>query len=222
MKKIITGRKKEKELEKIATMCASMFTQVAKMLEISGLLLENTDTSLALDLMEEDKYTDELQSDIIIEVNNFIITQQPKAVDLRLALGTYLLVGDLERMGDYCKNLAKIIIKNNALNSKFLKQLNEINNILIERIEDTKNAYDKMNHAMAKAVGKKDEIIDDLTRELSDDVNLELTKTNDPDEVSSLTKIIILAKLFERSGDHLVNICEQISYIQKGQIYYYS
>lgn len=222
MAKIVVGHKKEQDLNEVKNMTLEMFDQVIKMLDLSINLLESPENENAIRIIEEDVITDDIQNDIIVEINNVIIIHQPKAIDLRLVLGTYQLIADLERIGDYCKTFAKTLIKTD-LDERKQQQIVEI--ILKElsvRMKETRVAYDKTDHNLAKIIAKRDTEIDDGVKNLRDDIIKKLKESRDEKEIKALTRILSLATIFDRSGDHIVNICEQISYIKKGQIYHYS
>lgn len=222
MSNIKVGKRKEAGLNNIKGMTSDMFVQLEKMIDLSRIILENNNREIALEIIDEDIYMDDLLSDITIEISNYIIKEQPIAADLRLCLGTLKLVLDIERIGDYCKNFAKYSLKED-LNSKTQQNLiNELLNQILLRTVEVKAAYLAMDHSAAKQIAKRDQEIDDLTKKLIANVNKKLVKLDNEDEVKALTKVIGLARVFERSGDHLVNICEQISYINRGQIYHYS
>lgn len=214
--------KKQIELDKIKQMTIDMFNQIQKMLELSNLVLNETNNELALELIDEDQYVDDLEKELILEINNFIVLYQPKASDLRLVMGTYRIISDLERVGDNIKAFSKTLIKNNISRDNHEKIISNILEMILLRIKETKEAYDKTDHTLAKLIAKRDIEIDNLTKGLMKDIGLRLKDSNNPEDVKDLTKLIVLARFFERSGDHLVSICEQISYIQKGQLYNYS
>lgn len=192
------------------------------MLNLSLILVKENDNVLAVNLIEEDLFLDQLKQDVMVEINYFIIQEQPKAVDLRLALGSYSLVSDIERIGDYFKNFAKMMLKSEIASETHRNLIHSLFNELVARLHDTKVAYSTSNHELAKSIAKRDIEIDDATSSLVDDINKRLVKSSDSEEVKALTRVLLLAKTIERAGDHLVNVCEQVSYIEKGQIYNYN
>lgn len=219
---IVVGSRKEQGLENLKAMTVDMFLQLEKMIDLSKILLDTNDREIALQIIEEDTYMDDFLSDITIEISNYIIKEQPIAVDLRVCLGTLKLILDLERLGDYFKNYAKFTLKED-IESKTQQDL--VSELLVQiqlRTVEVKSAYVNLDHKAAKQIAKRDREIDELTGKLLDNVNKKLTKATKEDDVKSLTRVIKLSRMFERSGDHLVNICEQISYINRGQIYHYS
>lgn len=219
---IVVGSRKEQGLENLKAMTVDMFLQLEKMIDLSKILLDTNDREIALQIIEEDTYMDDFLSDITIEISNYIIKEQPIAVDLRVCLGTLKLILDLERLGDYFKNYAKFTLKED-IESKTQQDL--VSELLVQiqlRTVEVKSAYVNLDHKAAKQIAKRDREIDELTGKLLDNVNKKLTKATKEEDVKSLTRVIKLSRMFERSGDHLVNICEQISYINRGQIYHYS
>ncbi len=221
-KAVVVGSRKEQGLENIKEMTMDMFLQLEKMIDLSRILLDTNDREVALQIVEEDVFMDDFLSDITIEISNYIIKEQPIAIDLRICLGTLKLVMDIERIGDYCKKFAKYNLKD-ELDSKTQQNLiNELLSQILIRTVEVKSAYIGMDHKLAKSIAKRDQEIDDLTKRLIDNINGKLVKATDESEVKSLTRVVGLARIFERSGDHLVNMCEQISYINRGQIYHYS
>lgn len=219
---IVVGSRKEQGLENLKAMTVDMFLQLEKMIDLSKILLDTNDREIALQIIEEDLYMDDFLSDITIEISNYIIKEQPIAIDLRICLGTLKLILDLERIGDYFKNYAKFTLKED-LESKTQQDLvSELLTQIQIRTVEVKAAYINLDHKAAKQIAKRDREIDELASKLLTNVNKKLVKADNDVDVKSLTRVTQLARTFERSGDHLVNICEQISYINKGQIYHYS
>ncbi len=225
MNKLNLGRQKEKDLESIKSSTLEMFERIEKMLEQSKVLLDSadqTDNKLAVELIENDQIIDDCEDDIIIEISNFMVTYQPVASDLRHVLGTFQIISDLERIGDNVKSFAKNMIKSDIDEKKHQRMIDKILELLLNRVVETKEAYDKTSHELAKSIARRDSEIDELTKNLISDINKKLAETEDMNEIKSFTRLILLAKFFERSGDHLANICEEISYIKKGQLYHYA
>lgn len=221
-KRIVVGSRKEQGLENLKSMTVDMFLQLEKMIDLSKILLDTNDREIALQIIEEDQYMDDFLSDITIEISNYIIKEQPIAIDLRICLGTLKLILDLERIGDYFKNFAKFTLKEDLESKSQQNLVSDLLNQIQLRTVEVKSAYINLDHSMAKQIAKRDREIDDLSAKLLANVNKKLIKANTEVDVKSLSRVTKLAITFERSGDHLVNICEQISYINRGQIYHYS
>ncbi|MFV0289030.1 MAG: phosphate signaling complex PhoU family protein [Mycoplasmatales bacterium] len=221
-KKLKLGKRKEEGIKLIKNMVNDMFIQLETMSELSKILLESEDKELALQIIDEDKNMDDMMSDITIEISNFITREQPFAQDLRIAISSLGIITDLERMADYYKNFARFILKGEVNSTTQNELLNLILDELLIRINKLQIIYDEFDHQAAKELAKKDIEIDNITKELTKNINEKLIKAVEFDEVKNLTRILLITKVFERAGDHLVNVCEHISYINKGQIYHYS
>lgn len=215
------GTRKEKELDDIKNQILEMFDQIIKMTEISIIMFENNSSELALDLIDEDLNLDQQQNDLIVSVNYFILREQPKAIDLRVALAAHTISYDLERIGDYFKNFAKMSLKA-EVDDEQKKLIISLVNLISGKIKELKDIYMNVDHKGAKKLAKEDIEIDNLSAMLVSEAVDTLRTSLEEKEAKDLTRIIVLAKAFERAGDHIVNVCEHISYVNKGQIYHYS
>lgn len=216
------GMRKDKQLAQIKDSTKEMFEQIEKMIDLTIILYENNSTGIAMEIIDEDNYLDHLHKDVIVEVNHFIIREQPKAIDLRIALGTYKLATDLVRLGDYFKGYAKLQLHELELNEKQKKIFLENITILKQQLNETKIAYIKVNHQLAKVIAKRDEGIKARTQKIIAELTKDLINETRVEEIDKTVKIIIQIRTLSRANDHLINICEQISYIANGQIYHYS
>lgn len=216
------GERKEHEIEKLNDLVIEMFEQTEKMLDMSIVLFDENNNEVAVELIEEDRFLDQLQNDIILAVNIFILREQPKARDLRFALSIFAMSYDIERIGDYCRNFAKMMLKMDVEERKQEKLVTSLLNELKGRLGEVKRAFATSSHELAKSIARRDIEIDDLSKKLIKEATFSLGEQTEKQEIKNLTKVILLAKTFERGGDHIVNICEHISYIERGQIYHYS
>lgn len=171
-----------------------------------------SDKELALKVVEGDKiinYHEEVINDQAIEI---LTLMQPVAKDLRLLIGGIKVVNDLERIGDYAKNISRFVINSDIVDDKyaqevlkltklFLKNFAEVLNVLKDR--DTKEAY-----RVAALDADLDVAVDKFVKMLAfnefknDLVTVELNN---------------IVQNIERAGDHAKNICEQVIYIEKGR-----
>jgi len=215
---MIVGKKKDKEIKKITNETVTMFEKVLKQYGLVRQIILSKDNKQAINILEQDFIVDDLESEITIKVQDFIIKQQPMATDLRIMLGTYSVIADLERIGDYACNFAKHIVKYEEISADYsvdiINIISEIENQLIK----TKAAYSKFDHEEAKSISLLDEKIDKDTSILAKKIIKNL-KNDDTDNDSNEINLLILSKALERAGDHVVNICEEICYISKGKRY---
>ncbi len=222
MNQINVNIDKKQDYEKIKKLTSDMFLEVLKMIELSQILLTTYDNDLALEIIEDDVIVDSLQKDIIVEVNNYILVHTPSALELRQLLGTYQLIGSLERIGDNLRTFAKDLIKKKIEKNENKDRIDQILLALMDRLSKTKEAYINTDHELAKDIAKGYKEYNKLTKKLIKEIKEKMSKSDNEEDFDSYVRLILLAKFFERSGDHVINICEEISYIKKGQLYHYS
>lgn len=222
MAKIVLGKRKEKQIDELKNKTDVMFDQVLKMFELTHLMYNEKSNEIALSILEEDRYLDTLQEELIIEISYFIVKEQPKATDLRICLAAYGMSNDIERIGDYLKSFAKMAIKGHTFREEDYAIITQMLDELILRIKDVRTAFMHSNHDLAKSVAKRDEEIDTLAKQLTSNINELLVAETDIEKVKTLTYLLMVARRCERAGDHIVNLCEQVSYIEKGKVYHYS
>ena len=170
----------------------------------------------ARNIMENDVEVDRLQKKIEGICFNLLIQQQPVARDLRTVTAAMKMVTDMERIGDHAADISEMTITlgQNSQIDKFehiFKMAAETMLMLNHSIE----AYVEKNKIKAKEVIEHDDVVDDLFIEAKKDV-IELI-LNNPEEGEEATDILMIAKYFERIGDHATNIAEWVIYSLKQQ-----
>ncbi len=169
------------------------------------------DEKMARDIMKSDTEVDRLQKKIESICFNLLIQQQPVAKDLRTVTAAMKMVTDMERIGDHAADISEMTIlmgKNSRINDfpHISKMATETMIMLNHSIE----AYVEKDVKKANEVILHDDVVDDLFLEAKKDV-IELILTN-PSEGEEATDILMIAKYFERIGDHATNIAEWVIY----------
>ena len=172
------------------------------------------DENAAKEIMERDIEVDHLQKKIEGICFNLLIQQQPVARDLRTVTAAMKMVTDMERIGDHAADISEmtILMGQSSQINKFehiSKMATETMIMLTHSIE----AFASKNVIKAKEVIEHDDIVDDLFVEAKKDV-IELI-LNNPSEGEEATDILMIAKYFERIGDHATNIAEWVIYSLK-------
>lgn len=171
--------------------------------------LNRKDTKLAKEIMDRDSEIDRLQKKIEGICFNLLIQQQPVARDLRTVTAAMKMVTDMERIGDHAADISEMTIlmgKNSHLESfgHISKMATETMIMLNHSIE----AYVEKNEVKAKEVIEHDDIVDNLFTEAKKDVIKLILES--PNEGEEATDILLVAKYFERIGDHATNIAEWV------------
>lgn len=171
--------------------------------------LESSDTEKAKRIMEGDAEIDRLQKKIENICFNLLIQQQPVATDLRNVTAAMKMVTDMERIGDHAADISEITILMGQESrvdqfEHIAKMANETMIMLNHSIE----AYVEKDAAKARRVIEHDDIVDALFDAAKKDV-IQLI-LDDSGEGEEATDLLMIAKYFERIGDHATNIAEWV------------
>ncbi len=156
----------------------------------------------------------ELENDIMIT----IATQQPiMAGDLRLLASLLEVVGELERMGDYAKGIAKIaILTSDQPPVKPLVDIPKMGEIVVSMMHRAVGAFLNLDIETARAIPREDDQIDDLyNRVYRDLVNIMI---KDPSVIDRANHLMWAAHNLERMADRVTNICERTIYVATGEL----
>ena len=172
------------------------------------------DENMAKAIMESDAEVDHLQKKIEGICFNLLIQQQPVARDLRTVTAAMKMVTDMERIGDHAADISEmtILMGQNSQIEKF-DHISQMATETMIMLNHSIEAYVEKNVIKAKEVIEHDDIVDDLFVEAKKDV-IELI-LNSPSEGEGATDILMIAKYFERIGDHATNIAEWVIYSLK-------
>lgn len=171
--------------------------------------LESSDTEKAKMIMEGDAEIDRLQKKIENICFNLLIQQQPVATDLRNVTAAMKMVTDMERIGDHAADISEITILMGQESrvdqfEHIAKMANETMIMLNHSIE----AYVEKDAEKARRVIEHDNIVDALFDAAKNDV-IQLI-LDDSGEGEEATDLLMIAKYFERIGDHATNIAEWV------------
>ena len=171
--------------------------------------LESSDAEKAKMIMEGDAEIDRLQKKIENICFNLLIQQQPVATDLRNVTAAMKMVTDMERIGDHAADISEITILMGQESrvdqfEHIAKMANETMIMLNHSIE----AYVEKDAEKARRVIEHDDIVDALFDAAKKDV-IQLI-LDDSGEGEEATDLLMIAKYFERIGDHATNIAEWV------------
>lgn len=193
-----------------------MSSRVYKMHEDALKALKTSDKDLALSIIESDEYVNNDEESVNRRALEVLALLAPVASDLRIIIAGIKIATDLERMGDYAKNIARFILKNDPVLDEQMILIEEIYHVYLNFLNKVMEAFENKDLDAAFALPKMDEEIDLLIKNLF--FKLEEVELNDPNTIR-LIPLVGMARNIERAGDHTKNICEQIIYETTGQYY---
>jgi phosphate transport system protein len=156
----------------------------------------------------------ELENDLIVT----IATQQPiMAHDLRLLASIYEVIGELERMGDYAKGIAKIVLLiGNQPPVKPLIDIPRMADIAVSMLHRAVSAFVNGDSEVARAIPLEDDQVDNLYNQVYRE--LVTIMFTDPSTIDRANHLLWVAHNLERMADRVTNICERTIYITTGQL----
>jgi phosphate transport system protein len=188
-----------------------------KMLVDSVNALVRSDTPLAQAVISSDTRLDVLQRDVEEHAILMIARRQPLAVDLRETISAIRVSGDVERIGDLAKNIAKraLAISGQYHSQKIVAGVQHMSDLVLAQLKDVLDAYAQQNVAAAVDVWQRDGAIDSLYTSLFRELLTYMME--DPRNISFCTHLLFCAKNIERIGDHTTNIAETIHFLVTGE-----
>ena len=206
----------DKELDLLNKELIKMGSLVEDRIKGSVKALINRDENLAKNIIEGDMEVDNMERDIESKCLKLILRQQPVARDLRLISSILKMITDLERIGDHAQDISEISLL--ISREKYIKELTHIPQMAEATIYMVKKSIDAfVNHDMdlAYEVIKFDDKVDHLFDIIKDELILLIRE--DVNNGEQAINFLMIAKYFERIGDHAENIAEWVVYSITGE-----
>lgn len=178
---------------------------------------ENEDEELAKEIIQGDRNINDIEKTIESRCLSLILKQQPVARDLRVVTTALKVVTDMERIGDHAADIAELIIREKREPIyNLVKYIPEMGRVSKEMVHDAVVAFTTLDIEMARRIIKKDDVVDDLFDKVKEEVANILRTSNE--HVDQCVDILMIAKYFERIGDHAVNLCEWTEFNETGSV----
>lgn len=178
---------------------------------------ETQDEVLAREIIQGDRIVNDIEKAIEARCLSLIIKQQPVAKDLRMVTTALKVVTDMERIGDHAADIAELILREKREHIfDLVKYIPDMGKATKQMVHDAVQAFTTMNVETAREIMKQDDIVDDLFDKVKKEV-ANILKTSS-DQVDQCVDILMIAKYFERIGDHVVNICEWTEFHETGSL----
>ena len=179
--------------------------------------LKNVDKAEAERIVADDAQINRKRWDIENQCVQLFATQQPVAGDLREIVSFMDLITNLERMGDYAKGVATIVIRHDQ--QPLLKPLIDIPRMAdkcCEMIRMSLNAFITQDVAASKEIMEMDNEVDELYQQIFRELLTYMME--DPKTITRAVYLIWVSHNLERIADRVTNICERIIYMVTGEI----
>jgi phosphate transport system protein len=179
-------------------------------------VVEQQDVELAQLVIADDDRIDGRYLEVHQSLITLLATQSPVATDLRLISALLHVLKNVERMGDQCVNICKLIpLTGNEppADEEMIKLILTMGKQARTLISQAKRAFEERNVAMARDLVRQDDVVDNLNREC---FGLALEIGDDPDRREWAMTMLLAARAIERIGDNAVDIGEQVAFVVTG------
>lgn len=206
----------DRELDAIQARIMKMGGMVEAAIMDAARSLETRDEELAEKVRKNDKAIDALEEMVNEDAARLIALRAPTAIDLRLVLSVMKISANLERIGDYAKNLAKrtsVLVTMPTVNDSagaLRRMAREVELML----KDALDAYIQRDQVLAEDVINRDLEVDQMYNALFREFLTFMME--DPRNITPCMHMHFIAKNIERMGDHVTSIAEQVVYLVSG------
>lgn len=176
--------------------------------------LTEGNVKLAAEVKPRGKEIDRKERDIETLCLKLLLQQQPVARDLRQISAALKMITDMERIGDQAEDIAEIAVFLNGRTAEEHTHLKDMAAATIKMVTDSVDAYVKKDIALAQAVIDYDDIVDEAFLYVKNRLINMLAA--DLDDGEYILDLLMIAKYFERIGDHATNLAEWVIYAATG------
>lgn len=204
------------DLNEIDRLIRDMADLAGSMVAASITSLLGSDQALAQRVISDDTVMDARQRELDDKAITLIAKRQPMALDLRTVLGAIRMAGDLERIGDLAKNIAKRVgaVGQSATPRSLSHSIQGMSDLVLGQVHKVVELYVERRPDELPALRAADEKID--VQYTATFRELLTYMMEDPRNITSCTHLLFCAKNLERIGDHVTNIAENAYFVITG------
>ncbi len=179
--------------------------------------LKNRDRKMAVEVYNADRKINEKRYAIENSVLILIATQQPLAHDLRLLAALLEVSAEIERMGDYAKGIAKVVVNLGDVDIPVpIKEVEQMANMALSMLHRALGAFIIEDAVTAKSIPPEDDKVDEIYNKVQRQiVNLMIEK---PQIIDHANLLMWVAHNLERMADRVSNICERTIFVTTGEL----
>ncbi len=197
-----------KELIEMGALCEQVIALAAQS-------LTEGDTALAAGVSPLDEEIDRKEREIESLCLKLLLQQQPVARDLRQISAALKMITDMERIGDQAEDIAEIVAFLGGRGTEDSELLRDMARSTIRMVSGSVDAYVKRDVPLAEKVIAEDDVVDDYFARVKKALISRIAA--DPTDGEFALDVLMIAKYFERIGDHAVNIAEWVIFSVTGE-----
>jgi phosphate transport system protein len=206
----------QEELAKLEVQALGGLDMVVEALDRALETVQQQDVELASMVIADDDRIDGRYLEVHQGVLSLLARQAPVAGDLRLVAAVLHIMKNIERMGDQCVNMAKLVPlagHEPPSDERILADIQQMGEQARQQVVQCKQAFERRDVNLAQDLVRQDDKIDRLNRDV---FHLALEIGDDPDTREWAMHMTLVARCIERIGDNAVDIGEQTVFVVTG------
>ena len=207
--------KYEKELAEVFDKLNEMCLMTEEAIEKSVKALQTRDKELAREVMREDKNIDDTEREIEHDCLRILLMERPVASDFRDVSAALKMITDLERIGDQAEDIAETVSFIDSDHSDINGLLIEMAKSAMKMVTESVDAFVKCDIILAEKVVSDDDGVDGYFAAIKKRLIARISES--PADGESDLNLLMIAKYFERIGDHAVNVAHWVMFSITGE-----
>ena len=191
------------ELIKMGSLCERAIRRAVE-------LLQNPEDTRVSDVDRIEEEVNRKERELETLCMKLLLQQQPVAKDLREISSALKMISDMERIGDQAQDIADMARFMQVKEIAHKIHIGEMAEATIKMVTESINSFVKKDLKAAAAVVKYDDVVDDLFLKIKTELPAMMEK--DSKNAEYYIDLIMIAKYFERIGDHAENIAQWVEY----------
>jgi phosphate transport system protein len=206
----------QEELDQLESRALEGLDMVIQSLDRTMEAVEHQDTELSQLVVADDDRIDGRYLEVHQEILTLLATQAPVATDLRLISALLHVMHSIERMGDQCVNISKVIPLTGhdaPVHGEMVERTLLMGKQARSMISQAKKAFEGRDVELARDLVRQDDLIDNLNKEC---FKIAVQVGEDHDTREWAMTMMLVARAIERIGDNAVDIGEQVAFVVTG------
>ncbi len=208
----------QRDLEKLKKEILKLGTMVESAINNAILALNNREMSYVDEVLKHEDFINEMEVKIEEDCLKILALHQPVAGDLRFIVVSLKVNNDLERMGDFAKNIAKRareLMQQEPIPT-LPEFVNELPNLVRTMVRNSLDALVKLDVNLAREVIAMDDKVDEINRAMYDEVTR--VASENPAKTEVAISLLSTSRYMERIGDLSTNIAEDVIFMVEGRV----
>ena len=206
----------QKQLEALHVMLIEMGALCEQVIERTYKVILSEDKQAAAEIIEKDSVIDLKEREIESSCLKLLLHQQPVASDLRQVSAALRMITDMERIGDQAADIADIVkTSKNLKTAAAATKLGDMAKATMRMVTESIDSFVKQDLEIARKVINDDDFVDALFLEIKHQLAAEMA--DDAQNRERTLDILMIAKYYERIGDHATNIAEWVEFAITGE-----